>query len=217
MDGTVTREEFASGKYDHLRTSVTMAPARSSAPTTAESKKKRTLNDVEVSSPKRSSFTDIIKRSSDLNHEWIASPIGRGHYLSGHYQLRTHGDEFVRTSCEITAMMLRVQLVPDVNEFDGWMLLDDGDVPDAATTPVFQISMGVEWSDNEHMVTIANGTLLDSWFKRYPLRARPCDHATAVSRKALFALLSMSDIPASADWKLFFWVPKRAVPQPTEL
>ena len=118
-------------------------------------------------------FDKLLSRKAELNYEWLASPDGASSHLSLYASL--YGRVFGTTSCEVTAMALRTQFAPDVRVND-WKLLDEGFTP-SFDTKVFQISIGLEWNDGEHFVTIVHDNMLDSWFKQYTLRVIDCDRA----------------------------------------
>jgi hypothetical protein len=142
--------------------------------------------------------------AKQLNRQWLLSQNGKNSYLAQCADL--YGEEFVRTSCETTANMLRMNLVPGVDDISGWHLLDD-DATIASDVSIFQISLGDEWSDVQHIVTFAHGYLFDSWFKQYSLRAIACERNLLVSRTtAITALYNM--LPKLANtWKVFYWIP----------
>lgn len=125
----------------------------------------------------------------DKNHEWINSPEGKESYLSGYAQL--YKGNFIETSCEVTAHMLR-------DHFAGtWQLLDK--VP--TDKSLYQISIGPEWSEIEHILTVYNSYIIDSWAFKYTIRCQqiPKD---AILDLNFFQRLYNQEFP---DCELFYW------------
>lgn len=145
----------------------------------------------------------LLSKKDELNYEWLTSPDGWSSHLCGYASL--FGEMFATTSCEVTAMALRKQFAPEVNVYD-WKLLDE-DVTPSFDTNVFQISIGLEWHEIDHIVTIVHDKILDSWFKQYKLRAIDCDRTKLFlsPREYMESLILPNTI--NPEMQLFYWVP----------
>lgn len=108
---------------------------------------------------------DIITRGQSLNEEWITrNPT---HWLTETYRvLHKKSGVFASTSCDLTAMMLRWQYSKFV---DQWELLDEPVVFEDVYRkyPIFQVSIGEDCDNNEHIFTIVNECIVQSYYGAY--------------------------------------------------
>jgi hypothetical protein len=80
-------------------------------------------------------------------------------------------DLFISTSCEVTAAAIRWK-----SGFgDVWKLMEDGvmftDI--SLKYPLFQISIGEEWMDVQHIVTVFDNHLIQSYYNKYTVQSTP--------------------------------------------
>ena len=160
----------------------------------------------------------IITRGEELNREWITrNPT---HWLTKTYeQLHNKSTIFLTTSCEITAMMLRSQLSESVE----WEVLDATPVFNQVHSkyPVFQISIGEDCHNNEHIVTITNGWIIQSYYGRYTIeknRITPniirAINDTEMSEKSYATITRSLRCPrgltikgANRKLRVYYWIP----------
>lgn len=111
---------------------------------------------------------NIIAYGQEYNREWVDT--NPSHWLVKTYDvLHRRSIIFLSTSCEITAEMMRWKLS---EWFEKWELLDDVvSFEEVRTTyPVFQISIGEDWFNNEHVVTIFNDSIIQSYYAAYTIK-----------------------------------------------
>ena len=117
------------------------------------------------------SVADIVLNGETWNREWIQG-LGANHWLASCWKtLHRQSSTFVETSCEVTAAAIRWKS----GLGDELKLVDDGyqfeDIE--KESPYFQISIGEDWSDCEHIVTILDGHLIQSYYQRYKVQSQP--------------------------------------------
>lgn len=106
---------------------------------------------------------DIIKNGQELNKTWIENHPN--HWLVKTYEiLHNKSIIFSSTSCEITAMMIqwRLNLHFDLNE--------DSLENITKKHNIFQISIGEDCFNNEHLFTIYNNDIIQSYYKKYTIK-----------------------------------------------
>lgn len=164
-------------------------------------------------------FDDIIARGEELNRQWINQ--NPNHFLTKTYEiLHKSSLVFLSTSCEITAMMIRWQLSTDFNK---WEVIDEPVSFEKVydSYPVFQISIGEDYSDTEHIVTIYKGYILQSYYNKYAIEKniltpniiRAFNDPSGVSPKSYATITRSSRYPRGMtlkntdNLKIYYWVP----------
>lgn len=158
---------------------------------------------------------DLVSWGPQLNREWMASAAGRASFLS-FYMLGPNRDKFVETNCDTTAMMLRTKLSPAHTEYE-WTV---STVPPPNDCKVFQVSLGSDWTDVEHIFTVVGNSVLHSWYGKHRLLELTLDSSAIQSlmcpETAIHNILGIIEhlydvLPErQRELKVFYWVP----PQP---
>ena len=82
-----------------------------------------------------------------------------------------------------------------------------------AKYPVFQISIGEDWADTRHILTVYEGYIVQSYYKRYNIKKtaitpeiiRAIDN---ISHPCSYGVISHAiDDFGSEDSQIFYWVP----------
>jgi hypothetical protein len=111
----------------------------------------------------------IVKNVEQWNKDWIQG-IGSEHWLADSWKIIDNQSEtFISTSCEITAATLRWK-----SGFgDEWSLVDG--CPKFANvrekSAYFQVSIGEDWMDCEHILTIWDTYIIQSYYNKYKIRS----------------------------------------------
>lgn len=106
-------------------------------------------------------------------------------------------DTFIRTSCILTAAVLRYRLTGHLE----FTYIPEQLTPEfLARTPLFQIAFGEDYSD--HIITVYNGIIYQSFYRETEWDVRPFDIShfspDIISAKSLSQLIgyTLDDFPA---------------------
>ena len=171
---------------------------------------------IGMCSPQELAIASIVENGPRWNKEWLQRPATSGHFLAVAWEILHHrSDEFVTTSCEITAEAIRWRL--GVEDPSLWSLLSEArpfaDI--RREFPFFQVSIGDCWESCEHVLTIWNDHVIQSYFGHYPCRATPITDTLSAAFDRIRAHGSYqlitetaTEVPADMDMNVYFWIPK---------
>lgn len=164
------------------------------------------------------SVEEIIKNGVDWNYEWIRT-AGSDHWLSYCWEkLHNRSNLFVETSCEITAEVIRHKSGFDCK----WSLIEDQKFSEIRSQfPIFQISIGEDWMDCEHILTIWQTHIIQSYYAKYTI------HSTIITDEVIAAIDQINNsgnyeivtrntkypygicpLSKTNNFKVYYWVPK---------
>jgi hypothetical protein len=126
------------------------------------------------SEEKLSIVQDLLNNGPRYNHEWVKKHPE--HHLSMYAAIRLWNDFQVETSCEITAQMLQEKLKSDclLSSTTEWIDVDKKDFDDKKSL-VYQvvISSDAENQAVDHIFTVYNGLVLQSFFNQHIITCTP--------------------------------------------
>jgi len=152
----------------------------------------------------------IVKNGEQWNKEWIKGD-GLNHWLASNWKILHHQSEtFVSTSCEVTAAVIRWK-----SGFgDDWSLIDSQPSFDEVLkkSRYFQVSIGEDWMDCEHILTIWDTEIIQSYYKKYKIQS------SSITPEFIRALENISspgnyekvtgvDYENSPSLQIFYWIP----------
>lgn len=150
-------------------------------------------------------ITDLVANGEQYNLEWLLGH--KEHHLYHAYCIiHAQNNQFAFTSCEVTAEMIKSRLLGD-------QLLNLLEISDyntvSATYPFFQMTFGEEWSDTQHVLTIYEGYILQSYYKKYKLRAVKIDETLKeLLQNPVENYSIITDVKSESDsLQVWFWVP----------
>lgn len=120
---------------------------------------------------------DIVARGAELNRKWLFEHP-KHHLYATWENVHQWNREFVETCCEITAEMLREHVTPhrewtyalrDPVDIALYSALDLSAV-DLDACPFFQISLGSDVLDTDHIYSVIGGKVYESYFRQRPLQ-----------------------------------------------
>jgi hypothetical protein len=156
---------------------------------------------------------EIVKNGPKMNQEWVVNHPD--HYLSKWFGCKGYD---VETSCEITARALLEQLginydflIPQDNlprflspGIRGLEIMEE-----MKNNPLVLITIGEAFDDIDHFMVLHKYYLIDSWFRRYTIRARPLDETVVFAfRLGDIASIIGDVIPKKdcKDMKIWYWM-----------
>jgi hypothetical protein len=146
----------------------------------------------------------------EQNKEWIRGE-GKDHWLASCWKIMHQQSAiFVKTSCEITAATIRWR----AGLGDEWSLVDGGHTFEGIEkkSKYFQISIGEDWTSWEHIVTIWNGYLVQSYYGKYGIKSLPItaeikEAFDNISGPGNYAKITGIECGHHDDLKVFYWLP----------
>jgi len=159
---------------------------------------------------KELSVSDLVKNGKEWNYEWITT-AGKDHWLASTWKiLYGNSPVFSQTSCEVTAAMIRWKF-----GCDDWIELEKMKFKDVMDKYLlFQITIGTNDVDQEHVITIYKNHIIQSYFDRYPIRATRIDKQLIKAIDNISSLTSYLEITGGMEYyenidelKVFYWVP----------
>jgi len=144
------------------------------------------------------------KFTREINN-WVKTEPS--HYLYGYWKMYD-SDVFLYTSCEITALGIRLLFS---NEKE-WICLENPPSFDEMKRkyPVFQVSFGEDWTDLDHILTVFKDEIIQSFFNRYEITQTP------ITQKIVNAFDELTDDSFEIITKvknnktnIFYWVPEQ--------
>lgn len=115
------------------------------------------------------SVEDIVKNGEQWNKEWIQT-AGSKHWLNQCWKhVHRQSSLFVSTSCETTAEMIRWKSGLGTE----WSLVENDHSFEEIEkkSSIFQVAMGEEWTNNEHILTIWNGHVIQSYYGKFTIES----------------------------------------------
>jgi len=112
------------------------------------------------------SLEDIISNGEQENLEWLE--VDKDSYLYLTYTI-LHGSSklFAVTSCEVTAAMIQWKYNCNCAK-----LLENVKLQDVLKNhTIFTIPFGEDWSDTNHILTVINGHIVQSYYKHYSVKS----------------------------------------------
>ena len=121
----------------------------------------------------------LIAQGSVLNRRWLS--LHPEHYLHATWlfkQMQSLGNVFADTCCKVTAEMLRDQLTPgqpwtyacsNPDDIDEYCALDLS-MLDLRLCTFFQISQGTCPIDPDHIYSVIEGQIYQSYYRQHPLQ-----------------------------------------------
>lgn len=155
----------------------------------------------------------ILEKGSQYNGVWLQT-IGLNHWLYAAYKiLHQKSLVFSETSCEVTAAMIRWKLTGK----DEWKLLEDTTFDIIQHNhKYFQISIGEGWEDFEHVLTVYDNMIIQSYYNKYKIKSlmvtpeiveainnisKPENYEKVTTVKCTLAKIK--------NYKVFYWVPEK--------
>lgn len=158
---------------------------------------------------------------AECNLKWLNNNKNTAEFMNW-VSIHRSGTVYSNTSCDVTAGMLRDLLQPNVKK---WVLIDSNFEDVYATYNVFQIAFFSEKDitieeiiedeiQSEHILTIYEDSVLQSYFKHYSLRISPLDNefinainkpTTIKNYKIITGITETKDYVKSQS--IFFWIP----------
>ncbi len=163
------------------------------------------------------SIDDIVKNGKQWNLEWLQGE-GSDHWLASTWKiLHCKTLTFAETSCEVTAAMIRWKL----GTGDDWELVPDRkrfeEIEKQSSR--FQITIGTDWCNCHHQVTIWDGCLIQSYYNKYTIQSTPINDEIReafnnISSEGSYETVTKSpnfpqgvSISERENYKTYYWVP----------
>lgn len=151
-----------------------------------------------------------VQRGPEWNTEWMER--NPSHILAATWRTIWNESRIAaRTSCEVTAEVMREQTQPDKK----WIIVDPSDASwDTIRKkyPVFQISFGEEWTCPDHILTVVGEYAIQSYFLEYTLRVDPLtsEWIDAIKNPSSKSWQTITFVEANNNnntYSVFYWVP----------
>lgn len=113
------------------------------------------------------SVEEILKNGEQWNEDWI-NTAGSNHWLASCWKLVHESHTmFVVTCCEVTAAAIRWKS----GLGDEWSCLDGDHKFEEVEKKfrIFQISIGEDWTDCQHILTIWDTHIIQSYYAHYKI------------------------------------------------
>ena len=152
----------------------------------------------------------IVKNGEQWNKDWIEG-VGSDHWLAESWKILHHQSEtFLSTSCEITAAALRWK-----SGFgDEWTLIDDQTSFEEVQkkSRYFQVSIGEDWMDCEHILTIWDTEIIQSYYKKYKIQSSSINPELITSLENIsspgnYEKVTGVDYKDPSNLRIFYWIP----------
>ena len=150
---------------------------------------------------------DIVNYGQEYNKQWITNHPD--HWLTQTYNiLHNKSIIFASTSCELTACMINTKL----NYHNNWTLLDDCQFNHVYNNhKVFHISIGQDWTSPEHVLTVFDNYIIQSYYKKYNVRKTLITQTIIEALDNINAPNSYHTITNTTlnvkDLNVFYWLP----------
>lgn len=151
----------------------------------------------------------IVKNGIQWNKDWINGP-GRSHWLSSCWNLvHKKSDVFIETCCEVTANSIKWKSGVEFVCSDLKSSFEEVEKQHNK----FQVSIWETWDDVQHIMTIWNGNVIQSYFRQYTIKCKTIDDdfrkaIKDISNPASYHIVTGVKDEDVADLNVFYWIPK---------
>lgn len=157
------------------------------------------------------SIDELVENGKQWNQDWLISS-GKDDWLANIWKImHKNSEKFSQTSCEVTSAMIRWKF-----GIDECIELENVTFKEVMKKyPLFQITIGIDNMNNEHVITIYDNHIIQSYFNKYTIQARQLNEQLITAIDNITNIDSYSEITGVnetfdnlKDLKVFYWIPK---------
>lgn len=157
------------------------------------------------------SKNDVLENCGKWNYGWLKENFD--HWLHLNWKV-LHGKSvlYAETSCDVTATTIRQKILGSDKSLS--IVIEDSPLFDsiANLNSFFQVSIGEDWDNSEHILTVWDNTIFQSYYNKYKIKISDLTSEIInafdnISENGNYEKITGVEFNNSQNLKVFYWVP----------